>query len=173
MLHPPEFPAGEYLEPAIGNAEARSRWIESLAAFPGQLATTVDGLSEPQWETKYRNWTLRQIVHHLADSHLNCYVRFKWTLTESTPRIKPYDETAWSQVPDAKEANALHSLEILRGIHGRWCFLMAGLQENQWNRGFFHPELDRIVTLAQALPSYAWHGQHHLAQIRWVQQHRF
>jgi len=119
----------------------------------------------------YRNWTIRQIVHHLADSHVNCYVRFKWTLTESVPAIKAYDESRWSETPEATTAAIESSLVLLDGIHQRWGQLARRMDEQQWERGFFHPESGCIVTLKQALPSYVWHADHHTAQIRWVLEH--
>ncbi len=136
--------------------------------FPAELRAEVESLTEEQLETRYRNWSIRQIVHHLADSHINCYVRFKWALTEETPTIKSYDETLWSGVVDAVSAPVESSLQILQGVHRRWGQLMRRMDEAQWACGFFHPELDRVVTLVEALPSYVWHGQHHLAQVRWV-----
>ena len=132
----------------------------------------MTGLTEEPLDTKYRNWTIRQIVHHLADSHINCYVRFKWALTEDTPHIKSYDETLWSEVVDARTAPVESSLIILQGVHTRWCDLVRSLDDDKLSRGFYHPEMDCVVKLSEALPSYVWHTDHHLAQIAWLRQQR-
>lgn len=170
---PPLFPAGEYVAPIDDyDSGKKIQLIERLELAPTLITSALEGLSESQLDTKYRNWSIRQIVHHLADSHINCYVRFKWTLTESTPTIKSYNETLWSEVVDAKEASIESSLAILSGIHERWGTLLRSLDEAQLAMGFFHPELDKVVTLKQALPSYVWHTDHHLAQIAWVRKRR-
>ena len=134
---PPDFPAGVYVEPGDYDAAAKQAFVKSIESFPAQLATEVAGLTDEHLDTKYRNWTIRQIVHHLADSHVNCYIRFKWTLTESTPTIKSCDETLWSQVADAQTAPVVSSLSILDGIHCRWGQLMRRLDGEAMARGFF------------------------------------
>ena len=164
----PQFPAGDYVPPAEITPELKTQWIEQLEAAPVRARSSIEGLSESQLSTKYRNWTIRQIIHHLADSHVNCYVRFKWALTEEEPTIKAYNETLWSEVIDARTVPPECSLTILEGIHSRWCALVRKLADEQMQRGFFHPELDRVVTLNEALPSYVWHVDHHLAQIAWL-----
>ena len=131
---------------------------------------TVAGLDDAQLGTKYRNWSIRQIIHHLADSHINCFVRFKWALTEETPKIKAYDETLWSEVVDATSSPIEPSLMLLDGLHARWCALVRCLDNEQMQRGYFHPEMDRAVKLVEALPSYAWHVDHHLGQIQWLRE---
>ena len=169
-LTAPQFPAGEFVPPGDYDHTARVDFIGSIEAFPEALREEVISLENGQLDTRYRNWTIRQIVHHVADSHINCYVRFKWALTEETPTIKSYNESLWSEVADATSSPVTGSLTILDGVHQRWGQLMRLMTDQQWSRGFFHPEMDRVVTLAEALPSYVWHGQHHLAQIRWVKQ---
>ena len=168
-MEPPQFPAGEYTAPDWTPA-VKADCLAQLAEVPRLVRESVTGLTEEQLDTKYRNWTIRQIVHHLADSHINCYVRFKWALTEETPHIKSYRETQWSQVVDARSAPLDCSLGLLDGLHSRWCELVKRLDEEQIARGFFHPELSRVVTLAEALPNYVWHSHHHLAQIAWVRK---
>jgi uncharacterized damage-inducible protein DinB len=164
----PQFPIGEFVPPTEFNAELKNQCIEQLDAAAEKAQQGVAGLDESQLNTKYRNWTIRQIVHHLADSHINCYVRFKWALTEPTPHIKSYDETLWSEVVDARSAPLAGSLTILQGLHARWCELVRKLDDQQLQRGFFHPEVGHVVTLAEALPYYAWHVDHHLGQIAWL-----
>ena len=167
---PPKFPAGEYVEPDLNDALLRSQLIEKLAEVPDRLRNSVQGLGDDQLDTKYNNWTIRQIVHHIADSHLNWYVRFKWALTEDSPLIKAYDESRWSELPDATEAPIEMSLAILDGIHARWTDMLRRLDEADMEKVFFHPELARTVSLKEALPSYVWHADHHTSQIDWVRE---
>ena len=169
-IQPPQNPAGEFVEPGEYSIQSRQEFIEQIEQFPAELEATVRELDNQQLDTKFRNWTIRQIVHHLADSHINCYVRFKWALTESEPRIKTYDESLWSECADATSAGIENSLTLLAGLHGRWGEVLRRMTEPQWSRSFFHPEMDRWVTLQEALPMYAWHSRHHLAQIVWVKQ---
>lgn len=166
----PSFPAGEFVAPASYSEAEKQEFIRQLAQVPAQLREAIAGLSEEQLDSKYRNWTIRQIVHHVADSHINCYVRFKWALTESTPEIKSYDETAWSEVVDARQAPLESSLALLEGLHARWCELLSRLDSDQMQHGYFHPEMDKVVTLQEALPAYVWHSAHHLAQIHWIRE---
>ncbi len=111
-------------------------------------------------------------MHHIADAHINGYVRFRWALTEQTPEIKPYDETRWSEIVDARTLPIESSLMILEGVHSRWAGLLRDLTEQDFQRGFYHPELDRIVTLSDALPMYVWHADHHTAQIQWIREQK-
>jgi uncharacterized damage-inducible protein DinB len=164
----PEFPIGPFIQPEDFSAELKNQYIEHLQAAPDKARQTIAGLNESQLDTKYRNWSIRQIIHHLADSHINCYVRFKWALTEPTPHIKSYDETLWSEVVDAQTAPLESSLVILEGLHARWCDLLRGLDEQQLSKGYFHPEVGHVVKLAEALPYYVWHVDHHLGQIAWL-----
>jgi uncharacterized damage-inducible protein DinB len=132
----------------------------------------VTGLSENQLDTRYRNWTVRQIVHHLADSHLNCFVRFKLALTEETPTIKPYDESRWAELEDAKVGDIRPSLALLQGLHSRWTRLLRSMTDGHFARSFFHPEKGQNVSLSSALCYYAWHSRHHTGQILWLRQER-
>ena len=169
-MEAPKFPAGEFVAPSEFTDELKRRYIEGLAAAPARARQTVAGLDESQLDAKYRNWSIRQIIHHVADSHINCYVRFKWALTEDTPHIKSYDETLWSEVVDARTVPLESSLRILEGVHSRWCDLVRQLSEEELKRGYFHPEMNRVVSLAEALPSYVWHVDHHLGQIAWLRE---
>jgi hypothetical protein len=118
-------------------------------------------------ETKYRNWTIRQIIHHLADSHVNAYVRFRLALTEDAPKIKPYDETRWAELPDAKSEDVELSLRLLEAIHARWARLLHAMSDADFSRAYKHPEFNATYKLSEALGSYAHHGRHHVGQIRW------
>ena len=165
---PPQFPAGPFTPPVDVSGEARRAWIDDIAKLPEQLRKAVDGLSEIQLDTKYRNWTIRQIVHHVADSHVNCYVRFKLALTEVHPTIKPYDESLWSALPESRTGNIGPSLQMIDGLHARWKQLLSGMTDADFDRTFFHPESQETVSLKSAIPYYAWHGKHHTGQILWL-----
>jgi uncharacterized damage-inducible protein DinB len=132
----------------------------------------LQGLTEEQLNTKYKNWSIKQIVNHLADSHVNSYVRFRWTLTEATPTIKAYDENLWSDLPDAKNGNLEPSLTMLDGIHQRWVRLFRSMTDEQFGKAFIHPD-GRTITLTRALGIYAWHCRHHTGQVLWLRENRF
>ncbi|MCC6509587.1 MAG: putative metal-dependent hydrolase [Pirellulaceae bacterium] len=169
---PPVFPVGDFVSLADVDNDMRRAWIVDLAQLPSQLRQAVAGLSESQLDTKYRHWTIRQIVHHIADSHVNSYIRFKWTLTESTPTIKAYDENLWSDLPESRIGSITPSLQLLDGLHARWCQLLETLPPASYERAFVHPATRATVTLNSALAYYAWHGRHHTGQILWLRDAR-
>jgi uncharacterized damage-inducible protein DinB len=140
-------------------------FIEVLDKLPSQMRAAVQGLSASQLETPYREagWTLRQVVHHVPDSHINSYVRFKLALTEENPTIKPYDEAAWALLADS-DAPIQTSLDLLEALHARWVIVLRSIQAEQWKRTFNHPQ-NGSMTLEHALALYAWHSRHHLAHI--------
>ena len=168
--HPPEYPAGSFIHAEYITDALRLAWISVLSQLPKQLREAVEGLSESQLDTTYRNWTIRQIVHHIADSHVNSYIRFKWTLTEDTPTIKAYDEGLWSNLAESRTEPVTPSLQLLDGLHSRWCQLLATLTPQDYGRAFLHPDTKSIVTLNSALAYYAWHGRHHTGQILWLRE---
>lgn len=172
ITHPPEFPAGAFVELGHYSSDEKEKLVNELAEVPDKVRNAVEGLSDSQLETRYRNWTVRQIVHHLADSHVNCYIRFKWALTEESPLIKSYNETKWSEIVDAKSMPIDVSLTILEGIHARWVGMIRGLSDDQLSLTFFHPEQMKTVSLYEALPAYVWHGRHHIAQIAWIREQK-
>jgi hypothetical protein len=141
--------------------------VDEIAALPAQLAEAVAGLEEMKLDTPYRTdgWTIRQVVHHLADSHMNSYIRFKWALTEEAPLIKTYQEALWAELPEARTAPVGISLDILMSLHLRWVLVMRAMQPADWQRTFQHPELGP-VSLSKAAALYAWHGRHHVAHIK-------
>lgn len=141
--------------------------IGEIAAFPALLRKRAEGLSDAQLERRYRpgGWTARQVIHHVADSHINSYTRFKLALTEDRPTIKPYFEDRWAELPDGKSGNIGVSLAILEGIHARWTSLLRSLDEAAFRRRFFHPESQREIPLFESVGVYAWHGRHHLAHV--------
>jgi hypothetical protein len=146
----------------------RAEFVAVLADAPAALHNLVAGLTDEQLDVPYRNWTVRQIVHHLADSHVNSYVRFKWALTEDRPTIKAYDEGRWAALADARTGDVRAPLALLAGLHLRWVQLLRSMAEEQFARTFFHPETGNTVSLNAALCYYAWHCKHHTAQIAWV-----
>jgi hypothetical protein len=171
-LEPPQYPAGPYVPPEAHGAAECEGWIGEIERAPGRLRGAVSDLTDGQLDTTYRNWTVRQIAHHLADSHLNSYVRFKLALTEDRPAIKPYDESLWSALGDARGAPVASSLAIMEGVHARWAYLLRSLPVEAFERTFYHPESRDVVPLWRALALYAWHGRHHSAQIEWVRAHK-
>jgi uncharacterized damage-inducible protein DinB len=144
----------------------RTAWIRQIAEAPAALRAAVSGLSEAQLDTPYRpdGWTVRQVVHHVPDSHMNAYIRFKWTLSEDNPTIKAYDEQAWARIADTKLTPIEVSLDLLDAVHKRWVVLLESLREGDWTRPLTHPE-NGPMTLDRLLQLYAWHGRHHAAHV--------
>ena len=159
------YPVGRFKASAGPGPGERAGQIETLRLLPQRLRAAVKGLNEAQLDTPYREggWTVRQVVHHFADSHANSYVRFKLALTEDWPTIKPYDEAAWACLPDSQMAIE-PSLAFLSGLHARLVGLLEGMREEDFQRGFQHPERGRM-DLATNLALYAWHSRHHVAHI--------
>ncbi len=161
------YPIGRFQWPAHVTAADRQAWIQKIEEFPIALTAAVSDLNEAQLDTRYRpgGWTVRQLVHHVADSHINSYARFRLALTEDNPPIRGYDENAWAELPDAKTAPVRSSLAILTGIHERWGALLRHLTDEQWARTFQHSERGAMRLDATA-GLYAWHGAHHVAHVR-------
>ena len=159
------YPIGRFEHDGPVTDSDRERWIAEVEALPEQMRRAVEGLSDAQLDTPYRpgGWTIRQVVHHVPDSHVNSYVRFKWALTEDEPVIKAYDEVGWANLADYR-APVGPSLDFLAALHAKWVRLLRTMTDEQWARRFVHPE-SGPTELALALGSYAWHGQHHLAHI--------
>ena len=163
------YPIGHAQLPAGALTLAgRTALIQQLAELPAQLRATAQAVGDVGLERPYRpgGWTGRQVVHHLADSHLNSYVRFRLALTEDNPTVRPYDEKAWAELPDVAATPITVSLALLEALHARWVTLLHHLRAEQWQRTFYHPGPKRSFTLDQALAMYAWHGQHHLAHLK-------
>jgi hypothetical protein len=159
------YPIGKFQKDDAPSTENNRRHIAEIEAAPAQLRTAVAGLTLEQLETPYRpgGWTVRQTVHHLADSHMNAYVRFKLALTEDAPTIKLYDEALWAQTADNQEPVET-SLTLLEALHHRWSKLLHGLKESDYTRTLVHPE-SGVVPLHRQLAIYGWHGRHHTAHI--------
>lgn len=161
-----QYPIGKFERPETLSEEQRRASIASLAELPARLRAAVAGLTGAQLETPYRpgGWTVRQVVHHLPDSHMNSYVRFRLALTESEPTVKTYDEARWADLNDAKTAPIDPSLALLENLHLRWVTLLRSLSPTDWARTFRHPAIG-LITLEQNLALYDWHGRHHVAHI--------
>ena len=162
----PRYPIGKYTPPQEATPALRQQAIDSIAATPAKLKAALSGLNDAQLDTPYRDggWTVRQVVHHVPDSHLNAYVRFRLALTENQPTIKPYEEARWAELADAKSAPVAVSLALLEPLHDRWVRLLRSLTASDFARTFVHPE-HGVRTLDWMLFLYAWHGRHHTAHI--------
>ncbi len=169
---PPDFPAGPFTPDGVHDNRQREGWIDELQRTPARLSQLVSGLSTDHLDATYRNWTIRQIVHHLADSHLNMYIRFKLALTEEQPTIKPYDESRWSLLADARQFDVAPSVQIFSALHARWIYLLQSLESRAFERSFYHPANQEVMPLWRALAYYAWHANHHMTQIEWVRKHK-
>jgi len=160
------YPIGKFTFPEATTPEQRAAWIREVAEVPAKLRSAVAGLTQEQIETPYRpdGWTVRQVIHHVPESHLNAYLRFKLALTEDSPVIKPYDEARWADTPEVADTPIEVSLMLLEALHQRWVRLLERMTNSDYARYFRHPELGP-VRLDQNLALYAWHGKHHTAHI--------
>jgi uncharacterized damage-inducible protein DinB len=161
------YPIGTFRPPPEITPDQRAAWTADIEQLPRLLRTALEGLSEDQLEMPYRpgGWTLRQVAHHVPDSHLNAYVRFKLALTEDEPTIKPYDEARWAELEDSRVLPLDVSLRLLEALHARWGVLLRSMRAEHFQRGFRHPEHGRVMSLEQALALYSWHGKHHVAHV--------
>lgn len=160
------YPVGPFKRPSSLSAEQRAAAIASIAATPAKLRAAVRGLSDSQLDTPYRpdGWTVRQVAHHVPDSHMNAFTRFKLALTEDTPTIKPYDESAWAKLDDVRTTPIETSLVLLESLHDRWVRLLRSIAPADFARTLNHPE-NGMMNLDQLLAMYAWHGEHHVAHV--------
>jgi hypothetical protein len=166
-----QYPIGNFTwnrtgQGLLASEAERRQWLADIGEMPSRLRAAVDGLTEAQLDTPYRpgGWTVRQVAHHLADSHLNGYVRFRLALTENEPTIKPYDQALWANLSDARTAPVELSLTLVDTLHQRLVMLLRSMNPEDFARGIKHPELGN-VTLEKYLAMYAWHGKHHVAHI--------
>lgn len=161
-----QYPVGRYQRPESLNAAQRQAAIDTIAAAPRAMRDAVSGLNDAQLDTPYRpeGWTVRQVVHHVPDSHLNAYTRFKLTLTEHTPTIKPYDEKAWALLEDSRSTAIETSLTLLEMLHDRWVRVLRAMTAADFARTLNHPE-NGLMNLDQLLAMYDWHSRHHVAHI--------
>jgi len=160
------YPIGKFHFEGPTSEEQKQSYVRDIEQAPANLRAAVKGLSDQQLDTPYRpeGWTVRQVAHHVPDSHLNAYVRFKLALTEDEPTIKPYAEDRWAQLADTQTTPLEVSLTLLDSLHVRWVRLLHSLKPDDWKRTFRHPEMG-LVSLEKNLALYSWHGRHHIAHI--------
>ncbi|SHK06402.1 YfiT family bacillithiol transferase [Epilithonimonas mollis] len=169
-----KFPIGKFVKPESVNKEIIDSAISEIENFPKLVKDQTQNLSEQDLQLRYRpdGWTISQVVHHCADSHINSYMRFKLALMENVPSIKPYEESLWAELPD-NQLSPLVSLQLLEALHARWVYLLKTLSEEDLNKEFIHPEQSAKVSLKENIMIYSWHCQHHLAHIRQAKALRF
>lgn len=162
------YPIGRFTEPTEYSEENLKDSISAIQSLPGWLDLCIENLDEAQLKTEYRpgGWNIIQVIHHLADSHMNAYIRFKLALTEENPTIKPYDEKLWAELPDNFSVPVNISITLLHALHARWVKSLQVMTLEDWNRTYYHPENDEQTSLWQMTVKYAWHGRHHMEQIR-------
>lgn len=168
-MEPLKYPIGKFERLDHYGQTHISNSIQEIERFSMALEEISRTITPSQWQTTYREggWTLSQVIHHVADSHAQAFLRFKWALTEHNPVIKPYHQDAWAELSD-NQANPADSIDLIRGVHRRWVLLMRQMKEADWLRSYYHPEQGRLVSLSEAACMYAWHGQHHLAHLKLV-----
>jgi len=163
------YPIGRFQLPTAPHTAAeRAALIQQIADLPAELTAAARSVGGEALQLPYRpgGWTGRQVIHHVADSHMNCYFRYRLALTEDNPTVRPYDEKAWAELPDVAATPITVSLMLLEALHSRWVTLLHHLSAEQWQRTFYHPSNDAEYTLDQTLAMYTWHGQHHLAHLK-------
>ena len=163
-----KYPVGKFVRPESFSADELQRWIAEIQALPSWMDALIENLDAHQLETPYRpgGWTVQQVVHHVADSHMNAYVRLKLALTEVEPIIKPYKEALWAELADTKTVPVNVSITLLHALHRRWVVVLNSMGSEDWQRCYFHPEQKRLVPLWEVTAMYAWHCRHHSEHIR-------
>jgi hypothetical protein len=166
MTNDPRFPIGKFHFNGNMTEQQKAQCLDDIEQTPMRLRAAVHGLDNQQLDTPYRDggWTIRQVVHHVPDSHMNSYVRFKLALTENEPTIRPYMENLWAELPEAKSAPIEPSLALLDSLHNRWMLALRGIKPEEWKRNLRHPEMG-LLSLEKTLALYSWHGRHHVAHI--------
>jgi hypothetical protein len=161
------YPIGRFEIPAGYDEASLNQWISKIEASPKWYDYSIENLDEEQLNTPYRpgGWTIIQVIHHVADSHMNGYTRFKLALTEQSPEIKPYDEKLWANLPDVSDVPVNVSITLIHALHRRWASLMRHMKPEDWERTYFHPESQRSIPLWEAAASYSWHSKHHFEHI--------
>lgn len=168
------YPIGKFSAPEKIKKSEVNKMIKEIDKLPKRLKEAVKNLSDEQLDTPYRadGWTVRQVIHHIADSHINSYCRFRLALTEDNPTIKPYEESKWAELPDAKTLPVKFSLDLLKNLHKRWVMLLKSLDKDQLKRTFHHPENNKDWKLDETIAMYSWHCNHHLAHIEELKKSR-
>jgi len=162
-----KYPVGQY-NYLQADKEVINKWITNIEALPQKLKKLVGNLSYEELELQYRpdGWNIKQVVHHLADSHMNSFIRFKLIQTEDNPTIKPYDEAEWAKTEDGSNEDISDSLDLLEGLHKRWSIFLKSREEKDWQKVYTHPEYRAQKTMEWMLGMYDWHCRHHLAHIK-------
>jgi uncharacterized damage-inducible protein DinB len=162
----PRYPIGQY-QPQPYSVEQKAKWLRDIKFLPNDIEIAIQNLDEAQLDQPYREggWTVKQVVHHVADSHMNAYLRFKLGLTEENPTIKPYEEKDWAVLEDVYTVPINVSITLLHALHRRWVAVIEGLDEEKLNRTVYHPGYEKEMSLWFLLGMYAWHGKHHVAHI--------
>jgi hypothetical protein len=168
------YPIGQFQAPSSISRTQLTGWIKEIKEFPAKLEALVKNLSKEQLDSQYRpgGWSVRQVIHHLADSHTNAYIRCKWTLTENTPTIKAYHEDRWADLFDSRRAPIGLSLTYLHALHAKWTYLLEGLTQEQLSREYFHPDSQKTFRLDTVMGLYDWHCRHHYAHIQGLIQRK-
>ncbi len=169
-----KYPVGKFQRPESFDEKVISDFIAIIEEFPSKMKRLTENLTvvELNWPYRPGGWTVKQVVHHCADSHMNSLIRFKWTLTEDTPTIKAYEEAEWAKLSDSQLDDISTSLSFLSALHVKWVFLLKNLSEEEYNRAFIHPEHGKKVNLKMNLAIYAWHCRHHLAHVEQALKHK-
>jgi len=167
ILEEQKYPIGKFQKPDAYTSKAIAEYIATLEAFPAKIKKEVEHLTNEQLDTQYRagGWTVRQVVNHCADSHINAFVRFKLALTENNPTIKPYEEGLWAKLADSETMPVAPALLTLEGLHIRWVVLIKSMTTADMKKSYFHPEQKKTIALEEVIAIYAWHCNHHLAHI--------
>jgi len=168
-----KYPVGRFKKPTTIDDDQIADWIKIIENFPTDLKQVIEPLTGPELVKKYRpqGWTIIQVIHHCADSHMNSFIRFKLALTEDTPAIKPYFEDLWAELADASDFSVESSIGLIEGLHARWTHLLRSLSGADFKKQFRHPETDQLISLETNIGLYAWHCQHHLAHIKLAIEH--
>lgn len=169
-----KYPVGKFIKSESISKEVIDSAIFEIENFPNLIKAEIQNLDEQDLKLRYRpdGWTITQVVHHCADSHINSYMRFKLALTENVPTIKPYEESLWAELPD-NQLSPFVSLKLLEALHARWVYLLKTLLEEDLNKEFIHPEQSERISLRENILIYGWHCQHHLAHIRQAKELKF
>ena len=173
MTKDPRYPIGKY-ETAPYSEAQKNKWINDLRHLPKDLEMAIQNLDAAQIQTPYREggWKVQQLVHHIADSHMNSFIRFKLALTEDNPTIKPYDENAWSEMADVQKEPINVSITLIYALHKRWLTLLQNMSDADFEKTLFNPQRRGQLTLWEMLGIYAWHGKHHVAHIKTLKENK-
>ncbi|MBK6822228.1 MAG: putative metal-dependent hydrolase [Saprospiraceae bacterium] len=163
-----KYPIGKWSAQEVVDLDLIKKWIGDIAMLPSNLSDILNRIEPIDYELTYRpgSWTVRQLLHHIADSHINAYIRHKLAVSEQTPTINPYNEVLWAEMADVKEVDIKVSLNLLEAIHQRWTVFLNSLNQADLEKSFYHPGHKRFITISESIGMYSWHGKHHLSHIK-------